>query len=155
MIKTLGIEANPFILELPDLVEVLVTVAPPIHIQDHFFIYFPGSDADEAVKLLREAELLEEIHTLLKIDSGKAGEDFFDYGFFSEDAVFLFADQLSAFELFGADKKQMEMALIQIEEHLTFQASGDIFFIAEHYIDLMKGIVRAYNLEVMFLDLDK
>lgn len=155
MIKTIGIEANPIILELPDLIEVLVTVAPPIHIQDHLFIYFPGSDADEAVKLLREAELLEEIHTLLKIDSGKAGEDFFDYGFFSEDAVFLFADQLSAFELSGADKKQMEMALIQIEEHLTFQASGDIFFIAEHYIDLIKGIVRAYNIEVMFLDLDK
>lgn len=155
MIKTIGIEAKPIILELPDLIEVLFTVAPPIHIQDHLFIYFPGSDADETVKLLREAELLEEIHTLLKIDFGKAGEDFFDYGFFSEEATFLFADQLSAFELSGADKKQMEMALIQIEEHLTFQASGDIFFISKHYNDLIKGIVRAYNIEVIFLDLDK
>lgn len=155
MIKMIGIEAKPIILELPDLIEVLVTVAPPIHIQDHLFVYFPGSQADEAVKLLREAELLEEIHSLLKIDAGKAGEDFFDNGFFSENAAFLFADQLSAFKIYGADKKQIEMALLQIDEHLTFHAAGDIFFTAGHYNDLIKGIVRAYNIEVMFLDLDK
>lgn len=155
MEKLIGIEAKPFISELPDFKQFLQSVAPPILVQSNLFIYMPGSIAEEAAELLRDAELMEEIHPLIKIADGKPGEDFFDYGFFSEGASFLYIDQLLAFNINGTDNNQIEMALLQIHEHLTFKAAGEIFFIAEHYKELIKGIVRAYDVKVEFLDLDK
>lgn len=155
MNKIKGIEASPFISELPDFLQFLQSVAPPLLVQGNLFIYSSGNLADEAAELLHDAELLEEIHPLIKIAEGIPRDDFFDYGFCADGTSFLYIDQLSAFKVSGSDKNQIEMALLQIDEHLTFEAAGEIFFIAEHYKELIMGIVRAYNVKVEFLDLDK
>jgi hypothetical protein len=153
--KTIGIEAKPFISELPDFLQFLQSVAPPLLVQGNLFIYSSGNLANEAADLLHDAELLEEIHPLIRIDEGVPGADFFDYGFYADGASYMYIDQLSAFKISGSDNKQIEMALLQIDEHLTFRAAGEIFFIAEHYRELIMGIVRAYKVKVEFLDLDK
>ena len=155
MKKIIGIEANPFISELPDFLQILLSVAPPLLVQGNLFIYSSGNLADEAAEMLHDAELLEEIHPLIKIAEGIPEADFFDYGFYADGASFIYIDQLSAFKISGSDNKQIEMALLQIDEHLTFKAAGEIFFTAKHYKELIMGIVRAYKVKVEFLDLDK
>ncbi|MBT2677514.1 hypothetical protein J7E38_00795 [Bacillus sp. ISL-35] len=147
-------EANPFIAELPDFKEVLMQVAPPHLIYKNFYIYIEQKDADEAIGLLREADLLESTHLLVKTE-GSPGEDFFDYGFHVDGATCLFADELSAFRFLDGNGLQMEMALIQLEEHLIFKAANGIYFAANHYTELIMGIVKAYGVKVEFLDLDK
>jgi hypothetical protein len=150
----IAMEANPFIEQLSDFQEVLLQVAPPHLIYENYYVYIEQKDADEAIGLLREADLLESTHLLVKTE-GCAGEDFFDYGFQVDGETYLFADELSAFRILDGTGIQMEMALIQLEEHLVFKAANGIYFAANHYTELIMGIVKAYGVKVEFLDLDK
>lgn len=159
MKKVIGIEAKPILMELLDFKEFIISFTQPIHIHGDVFIYLLMENAMEASQLLGEAELLEEIHSLLKIEHGIQGEDFFDYGFIAGECTFLYSDMLSPFKLSGGTTAQLEICLLQLEEHLAYTAirEGDerVYFANSHYIDLIKGIVRAYELKVAFLDLDK
>jgi len=153
--KLIGVEAKSFLIELPDFQQVLLSVAPPVRNHENIYIYENRRDAEEAMELLKEADLLEETHLLVKLTDGAAGEDFFDYGFYAEDSVYLYIEELEAFKITDGNDNQIEMALIQLEEHLVFKAADGIFFTINHYTELIKGIVRAYEVKVEFLDLDK
>ncbi|WP_079509738.1 hypothetical protein [Mesobacillus jeotgali] len=150
----IGTEANPILSELPDFQEVLFAVAPPLVVYENIYLYGEQRTADEAIGLLQEADLLEGTHLLIKT-AGCAGEDFYDYGFQLEGDTYLFAGELCAFILFEDSKIQTEMALIQLEEHLVFKADEGTYFAAKHYTELILGIVKAYEVKVEFLDLDK
>jgi hypothetical protein len=150
----IGIEANPILLEIPDFEKFLLSAAPPILVQENIYIYENQENADVAVELLTEAGLYEEKHQLIKTE-GTAGEDFYDYGFRTGIDTYLFANVLSAFRFTGGSDTQTEMALIQLEEHLVFTSTGGIYFALDHYTDLVLGIVKAYEVKVEFLDLDK
>ncbi|MBT2685677.1 hypothetical protein [Bacillus sp. ISL-37] len=150
----IGIEANPLLSELPDFDQFLQSTAPPLLIHENIYIYHDPQIADVASDLLSEADLLEEMHQLIKTE-GKAGEDFYDYGFQTGADVFLFANDLSAFRFTGGIKVQTEMALLQLEEHLVFTTVEGIYFTIDHYTELVLGIVKAYEVKVEFLDLDK
>ncbi|MGA9226931.1 MAG: hypothetical protein WB217_11370, partial [Mesobacillus sp.] len=90
MNKTIGIEAKPIISELPDFLQFLQSVAPPLHVHGNLFIYSSGNLANEAADLLHDAELLEEIHPLIRIVEGLPGADFFDYGFYADGASYIY-----------------------------------------------------------------
>ncbi len=147
-------EANPFISDLPDFQEVLLAVATPLLVIENYYIYNEQKDADEAIGLLKDADLLESTHLLVKTE-GSEGEDFYDYGIHSEDGTYLFAEELSAFRFIEPSSIQMEMALLQLEEHLVFKEAKGIYFTASHYTELIMGIVKAYGVKVELLDLDK
>jgi hypothetical protein len=153
--KLIGVEAKSFLTELPDFLQFMLSVAPPVRMHENIYIYENRRDAEEALELLKEADLLEETHQLVKISAGAAGEDFFDYGFYAEDSVYLYIEDLAAFKITDGNNIQIQMALAQIEEHLVFKAADSIFFTISHYTELIKGIVRAYEVKVEFLDLDK
>lgn len=149
-----GIEAKPILMELPDFRSFLLSTVPPLFIDENIYVYGGQKEANEFSGLLAEAELLEETHLFIKTN-GYAGEDFFDYGFHAEGATFLYADSLSAFKFTGGHEVQIEMALVQLEEHLVFKSAVGIYFIVNHYTDLVMGIVKAYEVKVEFLNLDK
>jgi hypothetical protein len=153
--KLIGVEAKSFLTELPDFQQFLLSVAPPVRKHENIYIYENRRDAEEAKELLKEADLLEETHLLVKLTAGAAGEDFFDYGFYAEDSIYLYIEELAAFKITDGNDNQIEMALVQLEEHLVFKAADGIFFTINHYTELIKGIVRAYEVKVEFLDLDK
>ncbi|MFT9597817.1 hypothetical protein [Mesobacillus sp.] len=150
----IGIEASPFLSELPDFEHFLRSAAPPLLVHENIYIYNDQQLADVASGLLSEAELHEETHQLIKTE-GTAGKDFYDYGFHSGVDVFLFTNNLSAFRFTGGSEVQSEMALLQLEEHLVFTTAEGIYFTIDHYTDLVLGIVKAYGVKVEFLDLDK
>lgn len=151
----IGLEAKPFLKELPDFHEFLLSIFPPTLSYQNLIIFEPGTPADEATDLLQEADLLEESHWLIEVDGGETGEDFFDYGFLADGAAYLYIDELSAFTFTGGESIQIKMALIQLEEHLVYKSSDGIYFTPRHYIELIEGIVKAYAVQVEFLDLDK
>jgi hypothetical protein len=155
MHKQIGVEAKSFLTELPDFQQFLLSVAPPVRLHENIYIYDNRRDAEDALELLKEADLLEEKHHLVKLTAGGAGEDFFDYGFYAEDSVYLYIEDLAAFKITDGNNIQIDMALVQLEEHLVFETADGIFFTTNHYIELIKGIVRAYEVKVEFLDLDK
>jgi hypothetical protein len=151
----IGLEAKPYLKEIPDFHEFFLSVCPPTLSYQNLFIFEPGNLADEASDLLQEADLLEEKHWLIGVDGGETGEDFFDYGFLSNGAAYLYKDELSAFTFTGGEPVQIKMALIQLEEHLVYKSLNGIYFTPKHYIELIQGIVKAYVVQVEFLDLDK
>lgn len=155
----IGIEASSFITDIPGFLPIFISATNPHHIHETLYVYEYGEKAEEAADFLREAELLQDIHSLLKIDQGIRGEDFFDYGFSAGSIAYLYKDYLSAFKINGESDIQTEMALLQLEEHLTFTSiSGNkqrIYFANSQFDELIKGIVKAYRVEVEFLDLDK
>ncbi|GAM13649.1 hypothetical protein [Mesobacillus selenatarsenatis] len=150
----IGIEASPLLSELPDFEEFLQLAATPLLVHENIYIYNDQKIADIASGLLSEAELHEETHHLIKTE-GSAREDFYDYGFQAGVDTFLFAYDLSAFRFTGGSEVQTEMALLQLEEHLVFTTVEGIYFTIDHYTDLVLGIVKAYEVKVEFLDLDK
>ena len=155
----IGIEASPFIADIPGFLPIFISATNPHHIHETLFVYESEEKADEAADFLRESDLLQDTHLLLKIDQGIRGEDFFDYGFSADSIAYLYKDYLSAFKINGESDIQIEMALLQLEEHLTFTSiSGGnqrIYFANSQFNELIQGIVKAYRVEVEFLDLDK
>lgn len=155
----IGIEASPFITDIPGFLPIFISATNPHHIHESLFVYESGEEADEAADFLKEADLLQEIHSLLKIDQGIKSQGFFDYGFSADSSAYLYKDYLSAFKINGGADLQTEMALLQLEEHLTYTSIYEnkqrIYFANSQFNELIKGIVKAYRVEVEFLDLDK
>jgi hypothetical protein len=149
-----AIEANSIIKELPEFEQLLQSEAPPQLVHGNLYIYDQQQIAEAASALLAKADLLEDAHQLIKVE-GSAGADFYDYGFHISTDTYLYTNALSAFTITDGSEAQIEMALIQLEEHLVYTSSKDIYFTINHYTDLVLGIVKAYEVKVEFLDLDK
>lgn len=149
-----GIEASPVFTELPEFQQFLHAEAPPHLVHGNIYIYRLQQMAEAASELLSEADLHEETHLLIKAE-GTAGADFYDYGFITGTETYLYADALSAFRFTEGSSTQTRMAFIQLEEHLVFTCSEGIHFTPKHYTELVLGIVKAYEVKVVFLDLDK
>lgn len=151
----IGLETKPYLKEIPDFLEFFLTEYPPMNNYGSLYIFEPGSRAEDAADPLKEAELLEEKHALILAAAGESMGDFCDYGFSVNDSTFLYRDEISAFSFTGGEPVQIEMALLQLEEHLIYTATNRIYFSPRHYNELIQGIVKAYRVEVEFLDLDK
>jgi hypothetical protein len=150
----IGIEASPLLSELPEFEQILQSASPPLFVHENIYIYNDQLIADVASGLLSESDLYEETHQLIKTE-GSPGEDFYDYGFQAGVDTYLFANDLSVFRFTGGSELQIGMALLQLEEHLVFTTTEGIYFTIGHYTDLVLGIVKAYEVKVEFLDLDK
>lgn len=149
-----AIEANPIMKELPEFEQLLQSETSPQRVHGNIYIYSQQQMAEAASSLLAEADLHEDTHQLVKIE-GVAGADFYDYGFLAGTDTYLYINDLSAFTFTGGSDTQIKMALIQLEEHLVFTSAEGINFTINHYTDLVLGIVKAYEVKVEFLDLDK
>lgn len=149
-----AIEADPIIKELPEFEQLLLSEAPPQLVHGNIYIYGQQQMAEAALALLTEADLHVDTHQLIKVE-GSSGADFYDYGFHTGTDTYLYTNDLSAFRITNGSNTQIKMALIQLEEHLVYTSSEGIYFTINHYTDLILGIVKAYEVKVEFLDLDK
>lgn len=158
MDSAIAVEANPIVSEVEEFEALLHTDTNVLEQLGAMFIYKSERDAAYAKDLLQEADLFEEIHPLIVFENGVEGECFFDHGFKGQNRTYLLKESLIGFSLAGDNQQLIEMAKLQIEEHLVYQATIDyleIFFVENQLSDLMKRIAEAYKCGTMFLDLDK
>jgi hypothetical protein len=152
-----GVEANPLISEIQEFATLLSSNLKLTETIDCTYIYENKIDATNAMALLKEAELFEAIHPLIVLENGISGDCFFDNGFKGQTRTYLYKELLTAFDLTG-EKQQLEMAKIQIDEHLVYKTNIDhieVFFVEQQFSSLVEGIAAAYNCKLSFLDLDK
>lgn len=158
MDSAFGVEANPIVSEVEEFEALLHADTNVLEQLGAMFIYTNESDAACAKGLLQEADLFEEIHPMIVFENGVEGECFFDYGFKGENRTYLLKESLTGFSLVGDNQQMIEMAKLQIEEHLVYQATIDyheLFFVEHQLSDLIKRIAEAYKCGALFLDLDK
>jgi hypothetical protein len=152
-----GVEANPLITDIQEFAPLLSSHLKLVETLDCIYIYEDKNDAIGAMSLLKEAELFEAIHPLIVLDNGFTGDCFFDNGFKGQTRTYLYKELLTAFCLTG-DNQQLDMAKIQVDEHLVYKTSkehSEVFFVEQQFSTLMEGIAAAYNCKLSFLDLDK
>ena len=153
-----GVESDPLVFEIPELEQLLFTHDDFIKKKDAIYIYTTYEAAYEAKKLLEEADLFENLHPLIVLNDGKQGENFFDFGFKTQNTVFLYKEMIIAFSIDGEDFQNKEMAKLQLEEHLVYSTainSNEVFFVESNLRSLIVGILKAYQCKASFLDLDK
>ncbi|PLR76496.1 hypothetical protein CU633_16180 [Bacillus sp. V3-13] len=159
MIIHYGIEATHIIGQVPEFIELVRRETSPDDEHDSMFIYRSADASSLATNLLLEGELYEDIHLLILLTNATTGDVFSDYGFISEKQNhYLFKSMVSCFLIKNGDKIAVEMAQLQMEEHLVARTktNGDeLFFVALHDQELIGRIAKAYDIEVSFLDLDK
>ncbi|MCA1031726.1 hypothetical protein LCL95_11890 [Bacillus timonensis] len=123
--------------------------------EEGFIVVKNQSHAATLTKLISE----EELHPLVQLELVRASLSFDDYGIRTINHLnYLFLDMVSAFIIKNGNKEQIEMALYQFEEHIIATDEGQpspIYFIDCHLEKLIKGIAKAYDIEVSFFDLDK
>lgn len=73
-----------------------------------------------------------------------------DYGFFSQNnRIYLYETMVASFSIVKGEKEQIEMARLQIEEHLV-AIDQERLYVDTMQKELMEGIARAYQIELSF-----
>ncbi|PLR85959.1 hypothetical protein CVD25_04390 [Bacillus canaveralius] len=159
MIIHYGVEANHLIGHVPEFIELVRLETSPADEHDSIFIYRSTDACTLAKNLLIEGELYEDVHMLILLTNATTEDVFPDYGFVSKKQNhYLFKSMVSCFLIINGDKIAIEMAQLQMEEHLVARTKTndvELFFITLHDQELIGRIAKAYNIEVSFLDLDK
>ena len=153
-----AVEANTIIEEVPEFKELLRLDTELVDYIDSSFVYESAHAADEAEQLLREADLYENRFKLVHIEQCTKGETFEDFAIVTSTNSYLIMECICAFTIIGGTKEAVQMAILQLEEHLicvSFHNSSAIYVVEHHLKDLVKGIAKAYDIEVSFFELDK
>lgn len=115
-----------------------------------FFIVPSLSDAKTIVELYDAIEISTQIMPLFRMLNSEKMELFEDYGFTLSSQCYLMKEMVIPFTIIGGEEKQIEMALLQFQEHLIAIEKGEVFFyfIDQSLMDLIKGIAYSYDIEV-------
>jgi hypothetical protein len=127
------------------------------YIENHACIYFFYSyeDVQFLSKELEPFQVIENVHSLYRLEHPKVSDVFEDYGFITnQGSYYLIKDMVIAFQLTEGEHESIHMALLQIDEHLIAQVQS-YYFVDLHQRDLIERIAKAYQVMVSFLDLDK
>ncbi|KAB2338510.1 hypothetical protein F7731_02820 [Cytobacillus depressus] len=153
-----AVEANTIIEEVPEFKALIFSETNIFDSYEGIFIFETKEAASQLEILLEEAGLLESQFELILAKDGIKGETFADFGFVTEHCTYLLHDLVCSFSIKGGDKISIEMANLQLHEHLIYESyleNKPIYFIERHLKDLVKGIANAYDIEVSFFELDK
>jgi hypothetical protein len=154
-----GVEANYIVEEVPEFMDFIKKETEFFDFQKCLFLYENKDQAELAKSLLVESDLYEGTSLLYYIINGEKGETFDDFGLKSAKGYYLYSELLCAFFITGGAAEAIRMAEYQFQEHLVFTAkdvnAGQIYISELHLQDLIKGIAKAYDIQVSFLDLDK
>ncbi len=103
---------------------------------------------------LAEFDIIESIHMLYSLKCPTLYHNFDDYGFHSMSGHYLLENMTTKFTIVQGSKKDIEMALLQFDEHLI--AKDEAFYYVDfHYRELIENIAKAYNISIRFFELDK
>jgi hypothetical protein len=163
MLLRFGLEMSIIKDKLPGytatLIKEIANMATIIDRDEELLIVATVQEANDLQDFLLSKNLFEDFFLLLELHNPEAKETFYDYGIHSlQGKDYLFLEMVAAFNIESGTKEQIEMALYQFEEHLlcidTVQ-STKFYYIDQNFIELIKGIAHAYDIEVSFFDLDK
>lgn len=150
-----GVELNPPSGALPGLTAQLIKktaeLVEAIDRDGKLVIVAHKEEADTLVEYYSDKNAFGERYTLVQLsNSTKASSSLTDYGFTSQtNNHYLYRNMVTGFSISKGDKEQIEMALLQIEEHLI-ATDGNVFYVDIMQKELMEGIARAYEIELSF-----
>ncbi len=154
--RVFGVEMKPPKNKLPGFTAQLVKkTAELVNVMDRdkqLVIISNKAEAEVLKEFYISKEVFEDFYSLVHLsNSTKRSSLFEDFGFVSQNQqFFLYKNMVSAFTIKQGDEKEIKMALLQFEEHLIAQ-DHQLYYFDRMQIELMKGIARAYNLELTFL----
>lgn len=158
MLKNMyGVEMNPPNNKLPGfMAQIVKKTAELAKVFDRDKQLVILNDREEAVALQEyyiSKNIFQDFYPLLYLSpNSEITPSFSDYGFVSQNnEYFLYKKMVSCFTIRNGEQPQIEMAILQMEEHLICK-EGELFFVDHMSIELMEGIARAYNIELTFLD---
>lgn len=140
-----------------------VDITPFVHNifdkDNDLFIYASKDECNIIEQYVIDLGISFELFPLYYLNRPEITNLFYDYGFQSEDQqhYYLYADNVCAFSIIGGKEEQIMMAQYQYNEHIiaTNLDVPILYCVDKHQIELMKGIAKAYDIEVSFFDLDK
>lgn len=141
--------------------QLIKEMAGKVNIQDRdgaLYIVKTKEEAETLKSLYINKKAFEEEYELILLNAPELTDAWNDYGFASDtEKLYLYKDMIASYSFSGGLKENREMALLQMEEHLIGRETGEsaIYFVDRSHIELIRGIARAYNVEVSFFDLDK
>lgn len=150
-----GIEMKPPINKLPGFIAQIVKktadLATVIDRDRQLVILSDPTEAEALQAYYQSIDVLEDFHPLIHLSqTSEHRPAFTDYGFFSQNnESYLYKEMVAWFKILKGEDQQKEMALLQMEEHLLCR-DNQLFFVDQMHIELMRGIARAYNLELAF-----
>jgi hypothetical protein len=110
-------------------------------------------EAENLAAFYEEKELLENQLILFKLEQTETTDLFFDYGFFStNNCTYLYEETSLPFTIKNGELKQIEMALLQIEEHLIAKEKEEhtLYYIDRHHKELIEKYASAYKITISF-----
>ena len=133
-----------------------------VELTDHdheIFIFDNEEEASLIKQSLINVDKFEEEHLLIALEHPPTKMPIFsDYGFVTETQSYLLAEIVCTFSILSGLTEDIEMAKLQIEEHLIASETWNqqtIYYVDNNQKELIQGFSTAYNIEVSFLDLDK
>jgi hypothetical protein len=110
-------------------------------------------ESENLAAFYEEKGLLENQFILFKLEQPETTDLFFDYGFFSNgNGAYLYEETSLPFTIKDGDSKQIEMALLQIEEHLIAkeQEAQTLYYIDRHQKELIEKYAKSYKITLSF-----
>ncbi|WP_377888521.1 hypothetical protein [Alkalihalobacillus sp. R86527] len=150
-----GVELDPPPGALPGLISQLVKktseLVNAIDRDGKLVIVADKDEADSLVDYYTSKNAMGERYTLTLLSQQSKPTPFLtDYGFTSQNnRDYLYENMVTPFSISKGDDEQIEMALLQIEEHLI-ATDKNIMFVDMMQKELMEGIARAYQIELSF-----
>ncbi|RBW70570.1 hypothetical protein [Bacillus taeanensis] len=152
-----GVEMKALKEKLPgytaQIIKKTAELANVIDRDDQLVIIESKTEAAQLAAFYQEKDILENQFTLFRLEQVEMTDLFFDYGFSStSNHAYLYEETSLPFIIKNGDLKQIEMALLQIEEHLIAKETNDqiFYYINRHQKELIEKYAQAYNITISF-----
>ncbi|WP_246945933.1 hypothetical protein [Bacillus pinisoli] len=119
-----------------------------------FYLFSSREDVLLLEKELKDYFIIQDVHSLYVLRQPQLFPTFSDYGFTSNTTTYLFQNMVSCFAIKGGNSKDVEMAMLQFDEHLI-AINENIYFVDLHHQALIEKIANAYHITISFFELDK
>lgn len=138
-----------------DVVEPFLSILSSFREQvQQFYIFSSLADGLFLEQELQEFTIVQDVHPLYSCNQLHLFHTFSDYGFSSPTTNYLFKDLVSCFSIESGTEQDIEMALLQFDEHLI-ASNESIYFIDLQHHTLIEKIASAYKITIHFFELDK
>lgn len=158
-----GVEMNVAEGKMPGFfAQTVKEIASSVNVIDRDrFLYIVNTEEDK-IKLeniFKKRDLYEETYCLYPLHHPQLTLKFSDYGFTTAtNKHYLYTEMTEPFHILSGETEQIEMALLQMEEHLITVDNDNYkptYYVDHHEVELIIRIAKAYEVQVSFLDLDK
>jgi hypothetical protein len=122
---------------------------------DNTLVFSSSENVQEVLVRLQELVLVD-IHEMIGFTNHSPTPLCYDYGSYIEkkDLWLLPIDQITIFRVESGEPIQIEMAILEMNEHFLFNSPQDYYVVENIQQELIWGISRAYDIKLSLLNLD-